>query len=35
VSDAIFRTRETGADQRFGVNFEEGFPKLLKDLGLV
>ncbi|AGI47781.1 Pyridoxal/pyridoxine/pyridoxamine kinase [Thermoplasmatales archaeon BRNA1] len=31
---SIVRTHEAGTDVRFGVNFEAGIPKLLKDLGL-
>lgn len=31
---SIVRTYEAGTDVRFGVNFEAGIPKLLKDMGL-
>ena len=31
---SIRRTKDAGTDIRFGVNFEEGIPKLVKDLGL-
>ncbi len=31
---SILRTKEAGTDIRFGVNFEGGLPKLMKDLGL-
>lgn len=31
---SILRTKEAGADQRFGVNFEAGLPKLIRQLGL-
>ncbi|NLB53363.1 MAG: pyridoxamine kinase [Syntrophomonadaceae bacterium] len=31
---SIARTKEAGTDIRFGVNFEEGLPKLMKQLGL-
>lgn len=31
---SIRRTKDAGTDIRFGVNFEEGIPKLIKDLGL-
>ena len=31
---SIRRTKNAGTDIRFGVNFEEGIPKLVKDLGL-
>ncbi len=32
---SIVRTRAEGIDPRFGVNFEAGLPKLIKDLGLI
>lgn len=31
---SIIRTKEAGTDIRFGVNFEEGIPKYVRDLGL-
>ncbi len=31
---SIVRTYEAGTDVRFGVNFEAGIPKLLKDMGI-
>jgi len=33
TAGSIRRTKDAGTDIRFGVNFEEGIPKLLKDLG--
>jgi pyridoxine kinase len=35
TAGSIRRTWEEGADIRFGVNFEDGFPRLLKDLRLL
>lgn len=32
--NSILRTYKAGSDVKYGVNFEEGFPKLLKDMGL-
>ena len=32
--ESIMRTKEAGTDIRFGVNFEMGIPKLLKQMGL-
>lgn len=32
---SILRTRKSGTDIRYGVNFEEGLPGLMKDLGLI
>ncbi len=32
---SIQRTKDAGTDIRFGVNFEEGLPGLMKDLGLL
>ncbi|UAL07000.1 MAG: pyridoxamine kinase [Candidatus Methanogranum gryphiswaldense] len=34
TAESIVRTRNAGTDIRFGVNFEMGIPKLLKDMGL-
>lgn len=34
TAGSITRTREAGTDIRFGVNFECGIPKLIKDIGL-
>jgi pyridoxine kinase len=34
TAGSIRRTREAGTDIRFGVNFEQGFPALLQELGL-
>ncbi|MBR6681943.1 MAG: pyridoxamine kinase [Clostridia bacterium] len=34
TEQAIIRTRDAGTDTRFGVNFEAGLPKLIKQLGL-
>jgi len=34
TAGSIRRTKDAGTDIRFGVNFEEGIPKLIKDLGL-
>jgi pyridoxine kinase len=33
TAGSIRRTHEAGSDIRFGVNFEQGFPDLLKELG--
>jgi len=35
TASSIQRTYEAGTDIRFGVNFEQGFPQLLKELKLV
>ncbi|MDR1937953.1 MAG: pyridoxamine kinase [Tannerellaceae bacterium] len=35
TAGSIRRTYEAATDVRFGVNFEQGFPTLLKELGLV
>jgi pyridoxine kinase len=35
TADSIRRTYEAGSDIRFGVNFEQGFPDLLKELRLI
>ena len=34
TAESIMRTKEAGTDIRFGVNFEMGIPKLLKQMGL-
>jgi pyridoxine kinase len=34
TAESIVRTRDAGTDIRYGVNFEMGIPKLLKDMGL-
>ncbi len=34
TEQAIIRTKEAATDTRFGVNFEAGIPKLIKQLGL-
>lgn len=35
TAGSILRTHNAGSDIKYGVNFESGFPQLLRDLGLV
>ena len=35
TENSIIRTKNSGRDTRYGVNFEQGIPELVKKLGLI